>query len=318
MSKIKWGIIGPGVIAHQFADDFRHVGNAELVAVASRNLTRAQSFARQYSIGKAYDDYQALYSDTEVEAVYMATPHNFHFRQSVDALTQGKAVLCEKPITINPKELDELLKTASSTGNYLIEGMWTYFLPALLQAQRWIEEDRLGKIFHVKADFGYPVPFDANGRMYNPDLAGGSLLDLGIYVIAIAWLFLKQDPSGIRVVSRKATTGVDNDISIQFEYANAAASLTTSLRCKLHNWAFIIGEKGYIAIPDFWRARECFFYEGETLTDHFVDDRKGHGFEFEIESVSEDLKKGKVQSDVVPHLYSVKFQEHMEAVRARF
>lgn len=318
MSKIKWGIIGPGVIAQQFADDFRHVANAELVAVASRNLTRAQSFARQHNIGKAYDNYQALYSDPEVEAVYIATPHNFHFQQSVDALKQGKAVLCEKPITVNTKELDELLKIASSTGNYLVEGMWTYFLPALLLAQRWVEEDRLGEVLHVKADFGYPVPFDPNGRMYNPDLAGGSLLDLGIYVIAMAWLFLKQDPSDVRVVSRKATTGVDHDISIQFEYANAAASLTTSLRCKLHNWAFIIGEKGYIAIPDFWRARECFFYQGETLTDHFVDDRKGNGFEFEIEGVSEDLKKGKLQSEVVPHLYSIKFQEHMAAVRSRF
>ena len=318
MSKIKWGIIGPGIIAHEFAHDFQFVENAELLGVASRNLDRAQEFASTYNIPKAYGSYEELYQDKDIDAVYIATPHNFHLQQSIDALKYHKSVLCEKPITVSPQELDTLLKCANETKHYLVEGMWTYFLPVLLKAQQWIAEGRLGEIYHVKADFGYPVPFDPNGRMYNPSLAGGSLLDMGVYVVAMAWLFLKQDPKNIHVIARNASTGVDNDVSIQFEYQNASASLTTAFRCKLHNWTFIIGEKGYIAIPDFWRARECFFYEGEKIVDHYQDHRKGNGFEFEIESVSNDIQQGKVQSEIMPHAYSIKLQHLMHLIKEQF
>ena len=318
MSKTRWGILGPGIIAHEFANDFQFVENAELIAVASRNLSRAEEFATKYNIPSAYGSYETLYQDQNIDAIYIATPHNFHLQQSLDALKQGKSVLCEKPITISPQELELLLKGAQESNAYLVEGMWTYFLPVMHKAQQWIAEGRLGEIYHVKADFGYPVPFDSNGRMYNPDLAGGSLLDMGVYVVAMAWLFLKQEPSAIRVIARNASTGVDNDVSIQFEYPNAAASLTTAFRCKLHNWAFIIGEKGYIAIPDFWRARECFFYEGEQIVEHYQDQRKGNGFEFEIDAVSKDIQQGKLQSEIMPHEYSIKLQHLMHLIKEQF
>ncbi len=314
MNKIKWGIVGPGIIAHEFAHDFAFARYGELYAVASRSLERADQFAKKYDIPKAYGSYQELYNDPEVDAIYVATPHTFHFENSRDALKVGKAVLCEKPLVVHPDECRKLMEIATQTNNYLIEGMWTYFLPAIKKAQQWVAEDRIGKVLHVKADFGYLIPFKPEGRMYNPDLAGGAMHDLGVYTIAAAWLFYQQDPLKMTVVSRNASTGVEDDVTMLFEYENAAASLCTSMRCKLHNYLFIIGERGYIEVPDFWRARESFLYEMETPIEHYIDARKGFGFEYEIDAVSRDIATDQLESSVVPLTTSLKLQEHIHQV----
>ncbi|MTI33387.1 Gfo/Idh/MocA family oxidoreductase [Xanthovirga aplysinae] len=314
MEKIKWGIVGPGIIAHEFAHDFQFVEKGELIAVASRSSERGLAFAKKYKIPKVYNSYQDLYADEEIDAIYVATPHTFHLENSRNALMAGKAVLCEKPITINPAQLEELIKVSKETGGYLMEGMWTYFLPAIKKAQQWVEEGKIGRIKHLKSDFGYPVPFDPKGRMYNPELAGGALLDMGVYTIAMAWLFYKKDPKNIISLGRKASTGVDNDVTMLFEYEDALATLTTAFRCKLNNWTYIIGENGYIAIPDFWRAKECFLYEMENCVEHFIDPRKGFGFNFEIEAVNADLLGGKKESVIMPLHFSRKLQQHMAQV----
>ena len=318
MEKIRWGIIGPGIIAHEFAHDFKFVGNAELKAVASRSFTRATEFAEKYDIPKSYGSYQELYEDADIDAIYVATPHTFHLQNSRDALQGGKAVLCEKPITTSPLELRELLEAADKTGNYLLEGMWTYFLPVIKKAKSWVEEGRIGKVRHIKSDFGYPVPFDPNGRMFNPELAGGSLLDMGIYTIAMAWYFKSMDPESVHVFSRKARTGVDLESTIVFDYGDAIANLSSSFRCKLNNWTYIIGEDGYIAIPDFWRAKECHLYKVEECVDRYTDERTGFGFNYEVEAASSDILEGKTQSDIMPHHYSKKLQEYMAEVAAKF
>jgi len=314
MKKIKWGIVGPGIIAHEFAHDFQFVEKGELMAVASRSPERGLAFASKFNIPKVYNSYQELYADEEIDAIYVATPHTFHLENTKDALKAGKAVLCEKPITINPAQLEELIRVSKKTGNYLMEGMWTYFLPAIKKAQQWVEEGRIGSIKHLKSDFGYPVPFEPKGRMYNPELAGGALLDMGVYTIAMAWLFYRKDPKNIISIGRKAASGVDNDVTMLFEYEDALATLTTAFRCKLNNWTYVIGEKGYIAIPDFWRARECFLYEMDNCIEHFIDPRKSFGFNFETEEVNADLLAGKKESDTMPHSFSRKLQQHMAQV----
>lgn len=318
MKKIKWGIIGPGRIARQFANDFKYADYGELKAVASRSLENASDFANEYSIEKAYGSYDELYNDNDIDAIYIATPHNFHLAQSSDALRAGKAVLCEKPLTVNPHETHELINLAKSTNNYLVEGMWTYFLPAIIKAKEWVEQGRIGNILHVNADFGYPSPFDPESRSYNPKLAGGVLLDMGVYCVAMAWLFQQVEPSKMNVIARKAPTGVDDDVSMLFEYENSAASLTTSFRCKLNNWAYIIGDKGYIAIPDFWRAKECFLYKSDEIIDHFKVARDGFGFNYEIDAVSQDLLQGKMESEIMPHSTTIQFQEIMAKVMGLF
>lgn len=316
--KIKWGIIGPGIIARQFANDIEFCRHATLVGVASREKERAVPFAKEFNIPKAYESYEALYKAPEIDAIYIATPHNFHYEQAVKALKAGKAVLCEKPLTVTPQETNQLIAIAQSTNQYLMEGMWTYFLPAIKKAKDWVNEGKIGQIMHVKADFGYPFPYDPKHRAFNPDLAGGATLDIGIYCIALAWLFLQQDPEKMNIICREAPTGVDADVSMLFEYENATASLTSSMLCKLNNWAYIIGEKAYIAIPDFWRAKECYLYEGEKMIEHFIDPQNGIGLNHETDTMSLDLLNGEKESKIMPHSYSSKLQEHMATVMKHF
>jgi predicted dehydrogenase len=311
MKKIKWGIISTGTIAHSFAEDFKYVKHGELVAVASRNQQSAQEFADKYAIPKAYATYEQLYNDAEIDAIYIATPHTFHLQNSMDALDKGKSVLCEKPITTNQKDFNTLSSFAKKQEGYLMEGMWTYFLPAILKAQEWIAQGRIGEVKQVKADFGYPVLYDPKGRMYNPELAGGSLLDMGVYPLAMAWLFFKKDPNKMTVLRRNAPTGVDNEMTMIFEYADEVANLSSSFRCKLHNHLFIIGTEGYIQIPEFWRAKECLLYKVEEQIDHFVDPRESLGFNFEAEAVSLDILAGKKESEIMPLHYSNKLQQFL-------
>ncbi len=315
MDKIKWGILGPGIIAHEFVQDFQQVTNGVVHAVASRSGERAQSFAASYDIPQVYDRYEQLYTDPEIDAIYIATPHTFHFEQSRQALDAGKAVLCEKPLTEEIKSSETLIRRAQSKGLYLMEGMWTYFLPAIQKAREWIDEGRIGPVWHIKSSFGYPVPYDEKSRYYNPKLAGGCLLDMGIYNVAMAQLFIGKAIHSIHSQIHKAPTGVENDVLTQIDYGDASATLHSAFRCKLHNHLYIIGEKGYIDIHDFWRARGCKLYEGENLIDSFDDQRKGNGFEYQIEAVNNDLLSGKLESAIVTHEMSLAFQKVMERIR---
>jgi len=318
MRKIKWGILGPGIIASKFVGDFQWTSFAVCEAVASRSKDRAEEFASDFGIKKSYDDYHTLFNDPEIDAIYIATPHSFHKDQVIAALNAGKHVLCEKPITINKPDLEEIISIATSKRRYLAEGMWTYFLPAVNKAKQWVEEGRLGKILHLKSEFAYPVPFDPKGRMYNPELAGGVLWDMGIYNIAISNFFLGLDIQNITVNSSLAATGVDNEVMSHFHVGEAQVHMHSSFRCKLQNNAVIIGEKGFIVLPEFWQAKECSLYLGEQLEETFIDQRKGHGFEFEIDAVSKDILDRKLASTVVSHESSLHFQSVMDHIRATF
>lgn len=311
---IRWGILSTARISHQFARDFSHAAGGELVAVASRTGGKAQAFADQYGIPVAYGSYAELLADDRIDAVYVSTPHTLHHANSLEAMVAGKAVLCEKPLTVNPADARSLIAAAEHAGVYLMEAMWTWLLPAVRTALGWYRAGRIGRLLHVKADFGYPMPFDPAARVYARELGGGCLLDMGIYPIALAWLFVRQDPKACHAVAHFAPNGVEDDVLMRFDYGDCQASLATSFRCKLPNTAWIIGERGQIAIPDFWRARECTLYRLDERVDHFVDDRKGGGFEFEIEAVNRDLQAGRTRPQVVTAEDSVRFQDHMALV----
>ena len=318
MNKIRWGIVSAGTIANTFAADMVHVPNAEVAAVAARSLDSAAEFADKYGIGKTYQGYEKLFSDPDIDAVYIGTPHTLHSENSADALRAGKAVLCEKPITTSAAECQKLLDVANATGSYLMEAMWTWFLPAVRKAKEWVDSGRIGELRHIKAELGYPKPYDPGSRLYDRSLAGGCLLDLGIYPIAIARYFTEKSPEAIHVVSRHAPNGVDDDVAMLFNYDNCVATLATSFRCKLPNTAYIIGTEGYIAIPHGWSARECQLFVMHDQVDEFVDGRRGSGFEFQIASVSDDIMQGRKESAVVTHAASLAFQQDMDRVREKF
>lgn len=318
MSVVRWGIVGPGRIAERFASDLRWVPHARLVAVASRSLATAESFVARHGAGRAYAGYQPLFDDEEVDAVYIATPHTLHASQSRAAIAAGKAVLCEKPLTVGPDACRDLQQYARSEQRYLMEGMWTWFLPAIRKAKEWIEAGRIGRVRHIRADFGYPLPYDPRGREYNSALAGGCLLDMGIYPVALAQLVFGEQPAQLEVLHHLAPNGVDDDVVALCGYGDRTATLAASFRCKLPNCAYLVGEAGYIEIPDFWRADSCHLYELDEKMDSFRDGRQGTGFEFEIDAASADILAGRLESATVTAADSLAFQLHMARIKAQF
>ena len=318
MTTVHWGIVGAGRISNTFAHDSALVPHATISAVAARSLASASAFAEAHGIEKPYEGYDVLFADGDVDAVYIATPHTFHLENSAAALRAGKAVLCEKPITINATECQQLVDVSTGTGAYLMEAMWTWFLPAVRKAKEWVDAGRIGELHHINADFGYPQVFSPDKREYNAELAGGCLLEMGVYPIAIARYFSAAAPREIQVQSKHAPNGVEDDVVMVFDYGDFSATLATSFRCRLQNAAVIVGRDGWILIPDFFRAHECYLFELDTQVDHFDDGRKGSGFEFQIEAVSNDILEGRTQSAVVRHADSLAFQQDMDRVRSMF
>lgn len=316
MDNIRWGIVSTGRIADQFASDMQFVKNGALVAVAARNLDSAQKFARKHNIGKTYQGYQAMFDDPEIDAIYIATPHTLHFEHAMAAILSGKNVLCEKPITISAHQCLELSKQAKKQGVLLMEALWTYFLPAMSKAKSWIETGEIGNIKHIKVDFGYPIAYGENKREYDKNLAGGCLLDMGIYPLAIASFFTDQDIDNLHVVAHLAPNGVDDDIIITAKSGNINTLLAASFQCKLGNSAYIIGDKGYIVIPDAFRASQCSLYVLDDLIEHFDDGRKSLGLQFEAEHFGELIKQGAKESHIVSHERSALFQTQMERIKA--
>jgi predicted dehydrogenase len=321
---IRWGIIGAGHIARTFATDIDYAAHASLNAVASRELSKAQTFAEDFSIPTAYGSYDEILADPNIDAIYIATPHTHHKDQSIAALCAGKHVLCEKPATVTPAELEEVIAVAMQEQRYFMEGMWTYFMPVIQKAREWVDSGRIGNLCHVKADFGFPMPYDPDSRVYSNRLGGGCLLDMGIYPIAMAWLFLKQDPESQTVWHHKAENGVEDDVVILNTYVNsqsdseATAQLTTSFRSKLNNYLTLIGDRGTLTIADYWAAREVKLYQGAECIDRFCEERPQCGFNHQIEQVSCDLLAGKLQSEVVSWNHSRAFQRQMAAIKKQF
>ena len=316
-NKIRWGILSTARIAHHFADDFAFVSNGTLAAVASRSAEQAAEFAARHEIPVAYSSYEQLYDDPDIDAIYIATPHSLHCRNATDALRAGKAVLCEKPLALSLGEIDALADVLAETDGYLMEAMWTWFLPAISKALEWFMAGEIGQLLHIRSDFGYPLPYSAESREYKAELGGGVVADMGIYPIAIAYLVTRRSPTSIDVVSRNAPNGVEDDVVAIFDYADYAATLSCSFRCKLPNQTHIIGDQGHIVIPDFWAASECHLYRVDEKIDSFTDGRRSRGYDYEATAVGEDLVEGRRESGTVPLAFSRVFQEHIEAIKAR-
>src|SRR5688500_1806251 len=196
MKTYKWGIIGPGKIAEKFGEALLNCPNTELWAVASRDKERARLFAIKYNASKYYDQYEDLVNDEEIDVVYVATPHTFHRSHALLCLEKKKAVLCEKPLSVNYQSALEMITVAKENKVFLMEAMWTRFLPAIREVIRLIESGEIGKVVFIRADFGFSFPDDKESRIYNMKLGGGSLLDIGVYPLFLA-LYLLGEPDAI-------------------------------------------------------------------------------------------------------------------------
>ncbi|GIP59798.1 Gfo/Idh/MocA family oxidoreductase [Paenibacillus woosongensis] len=316
---IRWGIMGTGWIAEKFAADLTHVSNGEGMAVGSRTLNSANQFAAKFNIPRAYGSYEELVSDPEIDAIYVATPHPFHRDNVITALSGGKAVLCEKPFTVNSRELEEIIALAKEKRLFLMEAMWTRFLPPIIQVRQWLEEGRIGEIKLLKAEFGFRSDWNPSGRLLNPELGGGALLDAGIYPVSFASMIFGPNPEQVWSTAHIGETGVDEHFSILLDYGQGrSASLHGAVRLALTNEAYIYGTEGSIHIPSFLNATKAVLHVNGQEPVEVKDDRTAVGYAFEAEEVGRCLLAGETESSAITLAESLGIMQLLDQLRAQW
>lgn len=264
MKKYQWGIIGLGNIAHEFAEHFDQE-TSELAAVASRTIDKAEAFAQRYHIPKAYGSYQEMLNDQEIDIIYIAVPNRQHSQHIMEALAANKHVLCEKAITMNKKELTEAMKLAEEKNLVLAEAMTIFNMPLYQQLRSLIDTNKLGALKMIQAPFGSYKDPDPTNRFFNPELAGGALLDIGTYAVSFARFFLSSQPEVIASTMVPFETGVDEQsVTILRNKENELATISLTFQAKMPKVGIVAFEEGYITITDYPRAdrAEIIFNDG--------------------------------------------------------
>lgn len=314
MEKIHWGIVGPGNIANKFAKAIKNVEGAELTAVASRSEEKGRKFAELYEIANVFVGYEEMANSALVDAVYIATPHPFHQPNARLFLNAKKHVLCEKPVCVNGAQATKLLECANQNGVFFMEAMWTRFLPAIQEAFKIANSGEIGEIRGVKADFCYSATPMEEPKLFCSDMAGGSLLDVGIYGLNFAAIFLGDNPESITSFS-DVVDGVDLQTNVLIKYPNGAiASVSSAINVTKPETGYIYGTKGSIALPHFYGAQELIVYSGNEER-HIVKPSIGDGFEEEIIEACSCIRAGKIQSDRMPMSESIRILEQMDCIR---
>ncbi|TXD52963.1 MULTISPECIES: Gfo/Idh/MocA family protein [unclassified Polaribacter] len=311
---IKWGIIGLGKIADKFATDLATLENAALFAVASRSQENANKFAEKHHAKKAYDSYEALIKDSEVDAIYIATPHSFHKEHSILCLQHKKAVLCEKPFAMNAQEVAEMISVAKENDTLLMEALWTYFLPHFNVVLEIVKSEKYGKLKKLEADFGFFTPYNTKSRVFKKEVGGGSLLDIGIYPIFAALATLGK-PNNMEAKATFFENGADASCAMIFEYDDAKAHLKSTLLEETPTEAIFTFEDAVVKLHSRFQEPASI----SVIKDHKeeVIDLKVTtiGYSFEAEHFSQLIKDGKKQSDVMTFEFSENLIATLDEVR---
>ena len=304
-----------GKIAHLFAQDLQTVKGAKLYAVGSRTQSKADEFAHQYQAEKAYATYEDLFKDEAVDVVYIATPNVFHCENTLTCLNAGKAVLCEKPFAMNHDEVKKMINLAKSKNLFLMEALWTNFMPTLETLMRHKKENIFGEIKHLQAEFCFEAPLDPEKRLFNPKLGGGALLDIGIYPIYLALKLLGQ-PKHISAQSKMSITGVDLETQIIFEYDDGVkADLFCSFDKTTPSEALISFENAEVKLHSRFHDTDkmSITTNGKTTLKDF--DYQAKGYHFEIAHVQDCLKNNLTQSSKMPLEFSLELIKILDEVR---
>ncbi|WP_194767760.1 Gfo/Idh/MocA family protein [Tamlana sp. I1] len=312
---INWGIIGLGKIANKFATDLQTVEGAKLYAVASRTQEKANAFAEKFNVTKAYNSYDLLANDPNIDAVYIATPHALHKENTLLCLEKGIAVLCEKPFAMNANEVGEMIARAKEKNVLLMEALWTYFLPHYQYVLKAIENKTYGNIIKLEADFGFHRDFDDNTRLFNKSLGGGSLLDIGIYPIFAA-LSTLGIPENIAATATYFDNGADSSCSMTFEYNDGVtAYLKSSLLENLPTEAIFQFEKGKIKINTMFHQPSTVTIYSEDDVETITFDYETIGYNYETIHFNELLRQGKTESPIMSFKFSKTLIKTLDKVR---
>ena len=314
--KIRWGILATGDIARRFATGLKFLPDAEIIAVGSRSQKSADEFADKFGIPRRYPSYESLANDKDIEIVYIATPNSLHKDNCIMCLRAGKHVLCEKPFTINALEAEEVIATARAQKKFLMEAMWTRFLPAMKQVREWIDAGEIGEVRMAQASFGYR---NGVGTTYDPKLGGGSLLDVGVYPITLADIAFGQPPERISSFAHIAN-GIDEQAALIFHYPGGGlALLATAICTAMPGDGVVMGTKGMIKIGDpFWRTDTLSLIRpGKNdlvIPTGLVAERR---YNYQVQSVMECLRLGKIENEIMPWGKTLEIMRILDEIRGQ-
>lgn len=300
INKIKWGIIGLGNIANQFANDLMLLEDAELTAVASRDLAKANDFAQKFNCTKAYDSYEALFADEEVEIIYIATPHNSHTTLSIKALENGKHVLCEKPMALSYSDAIRMIEASKKNNRFFMEAFWTRFNPSVKEVLQQVRNGVIGDIKYINADFAFRGSETENQRLFDKNLGGGALFDIGVYPLFLSYILLGK-PNEIVAKAIMHKNDIDLQTSMILQYESAQSILHASIVSNSDMKAVIAGSKGRIELNSPW-----FVADGYSL---FINEEKisfsfptlGKGYSHEIIECHNCIRNNQIESQFWSH-----------------
>lgn len=316
MSKIRWGILSTGSIARTLATALKTLDEAEIVAVGSRNLASAEEFGQKFDIPRRYGSYEELANDPEIDVIYVATPHPAHKDNTLLCLKAGKAVLCEKPFTINAGEAAEMIDYAREHKLFLMEAMWTRYLPLMVRLREMLAAKVVGDVRIVQADFSFSAPFNPHSRLFDLELGGGALLDAGIYPVSMASMILGK-PSKVTSLTHLGETGADEQTGMVFSYEEGKlAVLITSTRTAGPQDLIIRGTEGYIKISGWLRASKMTIVRPGQEDEVIELPVEGNGYTYEALEVMRCLKEGLTESPVMPLDETLELMRTLDAVRA--
>jgi len=316
---IRWGILGTGRIAKQFARGLKTAKGAELKAVGSRTQQAADAFGDAFQVPRRHAGYDALANDDEVDAIYVATPHSCHKENSVLCLKAGKAVLCEKPLAINAAQAQEMVDVARAENRFLMEAMWTRFIPLIVKAREMIEDGAIGEVRMLSADFGFRAGWDPKNRLLDPEFGGGALLDVGVYNVSLASMILGP-PVGVATLAHLGETGVDEQAAMVLSYDEGRlAILYTAVRTTTPHEAVIMGTEGWIRIhAPYWKATKMTLWRSREDEELIEIPFEGNGYNYEAEEVMTCLREGRLESDGMTLDESLAIMHTMDRIRAEW
>lgn len=314
---IKWGVIGTGNISHQFANALSVIDDAEIVSVLSRTPENAAKFATEYNIPYSEHDINTFLS-LEIDIVYVGIPHNYHKEAVLECIKAGKNVLCEKPMGLNASEVKQMVDAAKAQNVFLMEAMWSHFFPAMEKLRELLLENTIGEVRLIKSDFCFRGDWNPTGRHLNKDLAGGALLDLGVYNIYFSQFVMNETPVKITGDAYIGSTGVDEQCAFTLKYKEGQLAISTcSLRTETLQDAYIYGTDGYIHIPKFWQPDAIILHKNNTET-KFEFTRFGNGYTYEILSAHACLNDQKKENPIITLEKSLDVIQIMDELRAQW
>ena len=316
---VRWGILGAGSIARRFSEAIRTLPDARLAAVGSRDQAKADAFGDTFDIPHRHGSYEAFVQDADVDVVYVATPHNFHREHSILALRAGKAVLCEKPFTINAREAEAIVRVAREQKRFLMEAHWSRFFPLMARVRELVADGAIGEVRMVQADFGFRAGVNPEGRLFNPALGGGALLDVGSYTVSFASMLLGT-PDRVTGMAHLGETGVDEEAAMILGYPGGKlALLSTAVRLNTPHEATVMGTDGRIRIHSpWWNPKALTLSRGGKDDERIEMPYEGNGFNYEAAEVASCLRAGKLESDIMPLDETVSMMRTMDEIRAQW